>query len=107
MIADIERRLGDRDPTLNLHHVVPELIATGRDLSRQLAGAQSDLNASRAQIVDRDQRLERAQFEITRLEAVVSILRERMQVDLASHALAQASLEAFDKGAVVIPGPSI
>lgn len=102
-LAEIERRLRDRDDTLDLHKAVPDLIKAIRDRDARVLGLQAELNACQNEVADRDQRLERAQLAITRQDAMIKILRERMLADRATHALAEAALEAFDRGAVVIP----
>lgn len=102
-LDEVERRIHERDTTLDLPGISLDLIAQVRTLDSRLAGIQNDLISCRSEVTDRDQRIERLQNAITRQTAIIGILRERMKVDLASHALAQASLDAFDKGAIIIP----
>jgi len=97
------RRVHERDTTLDLPAITLDLIGRLHALEARLNGVQADLHASKGEVSDRDQRLERTQLAVTRQGAMIEILRERMDADRATHRLAQTALDAFDSGAVVIP----
>ena len=99
----MERRIHERDTTLDLPAIALDLITRVRAFEVRIAEGRGALQRCQNEVADRDQRLERAQAENIRQAAVLAILRERMDADLATHHLARVALDAFDRGVIVIP----
>ena len=101
-VAEVQRRLIERDPQLDLPRAVPRLIATLHEREAEAQTARTDLMRARAEVADTERRMERLNVEIERRGAVLAAYRR------AGVAISGALLEAdrvvasYERGDIVI-----
>lgn len=101
-VAEVQRRLVERDPTLDLPRVTPRIIAALYDREAEVQTSRSELAAARAEIAEITRRYEAVYVEISRRDAVVDAAR-RLLGELAEAAMPlEDVLSQYDRGNVVI-----
>jgi hypothetical protein len=97
-IEDIQRRLHERDVSLDLHHAFPRLIASWRERGEQIQGQVNAVSSAAREMADMDERLTAANREISRRDAVIGVARRTLTAtQVASRPLVTA-LDALDRG---------
>lgn len=103
-IADTLRRLSERDPSLDLHRIVPALIATLQAKDAAIRTQTEKAAFAEREMREANERAEAVQIEITRERAVIAAARRLLDAIMeATDAMANV-LADFDAELTVIRG---
>lgn len=102
-VAEVQRRLVERDPELDLPRAVPRLIATLHERQAEAQRAKEAMLLAQAEVAEVTRRLEAIGVGVTRRDAVIKAARRSAAGVAAAMADAQRVYAAYDRGDVVIP----
>jgi hypothetical protein len=101
-VAEIESRLQNRDPQLDLHRAFPNLIATLRARDAEIRGQLDRVVFAERELRETLERFEGLQIEVTRERAVIESTRRLLAAMVAAAAASEDVLRQYDAGAEVI-----
>jgi hypothetical protein len=103
-VDEIDQRLANRDPSIDVGRLIPQLIATIKARDSQISGQIGTVVRSERELIELQSRFDDLQLEMTRERAVIEAARlYRASVDPASRAF-EAVLRDFDAGKLVLGG---
>ena len=101
-VAEIESRLQNRDPQLDLHRAFPHLIATLRARDAEIRGQVDSVVKAQQELRETTERYEALQLQMTRERAVLEASR-RLLASVATAGASFAGVVAdFDSGKTVL-----
>jgi hypothetical protein len=101
-VAEIESRLQNRDPQLDLHRAFPNLILTLRARDAEIRGQVDSVVKAQQELRETTERYEALQLEMTRERAVIEAAR-RMLASVGTAGASFAGVVAdFDSGKTVL-----
>jgi hypothetical protein len=103
-VDEIEQRLANRDPSIDVGRLLPQLIATIKARDAQISAQQSGVVRAERELAELQSRFDDLQIEMTRERAVIDAARLfRASLDPTSRAFENV-LRAFDAGDIVFGG---
>jgi hypothetical protein len=103
-VDEIDQRLANRDPSIDVGRLIPQLITTIRARDSQLTGQSGTVVRAERELGELQSRFDELQVEMTRERAVIEAVRlYRASVEPSLRAL-EMVLRDFDAGKMVLGG---
>lgn len=103
-VEEFANRLANRDPSVDVGRLLPQLIATIKARDAQISGQSGTVVRAERELAELQERFDNLQIEMTRERAVIDAARlYRASLDPAARSF-DATLRDFDAGKLVIGG---